>query len=177
MREEGWRAQFDQRASLFIGRGGAAALGAGRRWSRRSRAAKGQVMGSERGRHQGEADERRGEAGEDEAGRHRHRSLQYGGGQSSSVTTATGRARSGERVHWVPDVEVSVQVQGEVKASAESTGRGDVLARSGASWRASMPILAGAGRVWARMAWAVLTSPGVRVGMVVVSKVRASSET
>jgi hypothetical protein len=64
MREEGWRAPFDQGASLFIGRGGAAALGAGRRWSRRSRAAKGQVMGSERGRRQGEAGERRGEAGE-----------------------------------------------------------------------------------------------------------------
>jgi hypothetical protein len=101
----------------------------------------------------------------------------YRGGQSSSVTTATGRAKSGERVQWVPDVEVSVQVQGEVKASAESTGRGDVLARSGASWRASMPILAGAGRVWARVAWAMSTSTWSRAGRVSISKVQASSET
>jgi hypothetical protein len=85
--------------------------------------------------------------------RHRHRSLQYGGGQSSSVTTTIGRARSGERVHWVPDVEVSVQVQGEVKASAESTGHGDVLSRSGASQCASW-------RVWASLGVSGRVGPG-----------------
>jgi hypothetical protein len=90
---------------------------------------------------------------EDGAGRHRHRSLQYGGGQSSSVTTATGRARSGERVHWVPDVEVSVQVQGEVKASAESTGHGDILSRSGASLCASW-------RAWASLGVSGRAGPG-----------------
>ena len=62
------------------------------------------------------------------------------------MTTATGRARAGERVYWVPDIEEVVQVQGEVEGRAESTGHGGVLSRPEASWCASWRA---AGRVWA----------------------------
>jgi hypothetical protein len=65
------------------------------------------------------------------------------GGQwrrTSMVTTATGRARPSGVVREVADVEVRLQVQGEVEGSTESTGHGGVRSRSRmspcVSWRA-----------------------------------------
>jgi hypothetical protein len=72
--------------------------------------------------------------------RYRHRTPGYCGGWSSSMTTATGRARPSGVVREVADVEVRLQVKGEVEGSTESTGHGGVLSRSGTSscvsWRA-----------------------------------------
>ncbi|KAK1628857.1 hypothetical protein QYE76_003172 [Lolium multiflorum] len=64
---------------------------------------------------------------------------------------ATGRARAGERVYWVPDVEEVMQVQGEVEGRAESTGHGGVLSRPEASWCASWRAT--------RCLWACLGAP------------------
>ena len=79
--------------------------------------------------------------------RHRHLVPGYSGGWSPSVSSSTGLARPSGVVWELCEVTGVVQVQGEREGRREATGPGDALARPEASWRASMPILAGAGRV------------------------------
>jgi hypothetical protein len=85
--------------------------------------------------------------------RYRHRTPGYCGGWSSSMTTATGRARPSGVVREVADVEVRLQVKGEVEGSTESTGHGGVLSRSGTSSCVSW-------RAWAFLGASVLVSAG-----------------
>ena len=62
-------------------------------------------------------------------------------------------------------------VDGTLRMAGAPAEEMDALAR------ASMPILAGAGRVWARVARSMSTSSWSRAGRVSISKVQASSET
>jgi hypothetical protein len=67
------------------------------------------------------------------------------------VTTATGRARAGERVWEIEGTVATRLVPGESEGRREATGHSGVLSRPGlpacASWRA----WTFSGRVWARL--------------------------
>jgi hypothetical protein len=88
---------------------------------------------------------------------------QYGGGSSSSVTTATVRARAGERVWEIEGTVATRLVPGESEGRREATGHSGVLSRPGlpacASWRA----WTFSGRVWASCSWPLwcMNRPGL----------------
>jgi hypothetical protein len=99
---------------------------------------------------------------------------QYGGGKSWMIASSTAGPWSSGGVWEVEGTVVSRRVHGESDGRREVTGHGGALARPETSWRASMPILACAGRVWARRFWAVWSSTWVSKCMVMISIVRAS---
>jgi hypothetical protein len=79
-------------------------------------------------------------------------------------TAADGRRPCRRLQGWRVQVELSGRQTGpwrrdwclgRARGRSGSMGHGGALTRPEASWRASMPVLAGAGRVWARVAWAV----------------------
>jgi hypothetical protein len=98
----------------------------------------------------------------------------YGGGKSWMMSSSTAGPRSNGLVCEVEETVASRWVPGESEGRREAMGHGGALARPETSWRASMPILACAGRVWARWFWAVWSSTWVSKCMVMISIVRAS---
>jgi hypothetical protein len=68
-------------------------------------------------------------------------------------------------------------VHGQSEGRREATGASGVLSRSGTSSCVSWRAWASLGTVWARLSWSMPTSKRSRGYTVVISRVRASSET